>query len=810
MPPTIRYRYVDIETVFTGDSRRRDDLNGGDSPATLFADELACDVGGTCWGANEPLAIIDHHLPQQAQFPSACAAVVHKSKLIRDRFAQLEGVVWLVTHKEPDFDGFCSMYLARWLIQDATSAIPWESYGLHPDGWLDLPGARRIDWFDPDVSGVASEHRWALLLASYASMLEMRRHIPCPRERGLRSILYAAMKRGREYLNPTSGATEFFDEVRETLREKSLNPIFDSVLEGNATFAPELAMLDHEAAAYLRDLQRASKALVYLPEAEAPSADFFEHPKHVPELDSQQLRLADSFRIATDGIFLRDPECALFKEWARVDVENSSLAAGFEFTAIAQSHGRPERVLNSTEYVFAIDPERANGRHLYTVWSRLETEEVKALRARKARQAPELTVNHTAEGAESQPGAVESLLSDPWSGGQSRSSTIVETPRHGTFLGPPGLRSDLRDDPVAEAVRTELEAPIYISASLVDGPQVTIYDFAASHAHADAEPRLFNLNALLELEPPAPDYFRFASIGLRSDVPIASGGLGGHLLARQIGEHLWQALHPERPGEVHQDFDRHLLVRADAIGVWSARGIAVAQKPIELVSASSRVQGDSGELRDFMALVAWVRDIDQLAADWSGRDADKQARLTDNRRTPAQAPLPALAAKGEDLARRALDLQHTLTLPQRELLRRFCEAIAFEQIMTRLRDLNQVATESLRRAAASEEARSQEKRSDDVARVQRKSKWLQVLLVGFVALEVAGIIVSNVNLPIGQREALVLFASPVAFGCGAWLLQPWRTKRRVSAEATGRIGWILIAALLVWFAAWLAQVVRWW
>ena len=667
---------------------------------------------------------------------------------------------------------------------------------------------RKIDWFNLDLGGVATEQRWALLLASYASMLEMRRRIPCPRERGLRSILYAALKRGRDYLNATSGATEFFDEVRASLTEKSLNPVLDSVLEGSATFAPELAMLDREAEAYPRDLQRASKTLLYLPEAEAPSPDFFQHPKHVPELDPQQLLLADSFRIATDGIFLRDPDCALFKEWARVDVENSSLGAGFEFTAIAQSHGRPEGVVNTTEYVFAIDPERANGRHLYTVWSRLETEEVKALRARKLRPAPELAMNRAAGGSESHAGTVELLLSDPWSGGQSRSSTIVDTPRRGTLIGPAGLRGDLRDDPVAEAVRTELEAPIYISASLVEGPQVRVYDFAASRQHEDAAPRHFDLNARLEMLPPQPDYFRFASIGLRSDVPIAEGGPAGGVLARQIGENLWHTLHPERAGEIPRGFDRHLLVGADAIGVWSERGVAVAQQPRALVAASSSLQRDD-MLRDFIELVGWVRDVDRLAADWSSRDSEKPDRVTDNR-TPAQLRLQALAAKGEDLTTRALDLQHTLTLPQRELLRRFCEAIGFEQIVARLRDLNQSVAARLQRAAASEEARRQEKRSDEIARVQRKIKWLQVLLLGFVALEIVGIIVSSANLPVGQRETLVLFTSPVVVGCAAWLLRPWRAKQRLSAEASGELQWILLLGLLVGLAAWLAQVVRWW
>src|SRR5579871_2662708 len=393
MAPAFRYRYVDIGTVFTGDSRKRDAHAGAGSASTLFSNELACDVGGTCWGPNEPLAIIDHVLAADQPFPSSSAAVLHKAKLIREKFAAIEDVVWLVTHREPDFDAFCSMYLARWLIADSRAETDWGSYGLDPNGWTESPGAGKIDWPDVDARGVAPEHRWAILLAAYASMLESRRPIPCPRQRALRSLLYAALKRGRDYLSEISGAFEFFEEVRSCLQTQQLNPVYDSVLEGSTNFAPELVMLDHEAQAYARDLQRARMSLVYLPESEAPSADFFEHPKNLAPSDAfteQQLLLAASFRKPTDGIFLRDPECALFQEWARVDLDNSALHVGFEFTALAYSNRRPQNDVNPTAYIFAIDPERARGRHLFTVWSRLQTEEFEALRANQQRLGAEL------------------------------------------------------------------------------------------------------------------------------------------------------------------------------------------------------------------------------------------------------------------------------------------------------------------------------------------------------------------------------------------------------------------------------------
>src|ERR1700678_3397097 len=489
MAPIFRYRYVDLGTVFTGDSSRRDADNADARPATLNSNELACDVGGTCWGANEPLAILDHHLRHESRCPCASAAVLHKANLIRERFADVD-LVWLITHKEPDFDAMCSMYLARWVMEDPAAAADWQRYGLHPDGWHDAPDRAKIDWFDPDLTDVPPEHRWALLLAGYAARLEMRRHISCPPQRALRSILYAALKRGRDYLSASSGATEFFDEVKIALREKQLNPAFDSVLDGSAQFAPELEMLDREAEAYPRDYQRARKAIVYLPEAEAPFADFFEHPRKLAsehEVDAEHLTLADTFRIPTDGIYLRDPECALFAEWARVDLENSAMDAGFEFTAIAYSSGRPEAAANRTRYVFSIDPERANGRHLYTVWSRLETREVEALRSTtlEAASFPRLTDVSEPRGA-----LLQAVLSDPWLGGQTQSGTVVATPNRGTLIAPAGVDGDLRDDPVAEAVRSELEDCIYTASSLLEGPRITVSDFAAVHALQNIAPQL--------------------------------------------------------------------------------------------------------------------------------------------------------------------------------------------------------------------------------------------------------------------------------------------------------------------------------
>ena len=801
MAPTFRYRYVDVGTVFTGDSRRRDVQSGQDSPSTLYRNELACDVGGTCWDANQPLAILDPRGAARKQFPSASAAVLHKAAQIRDKFTA-EDVVWLVTNNQPEFDALSSLYLARYLIADPQAVAATLSYKLDSECCPDTTERRSFNWLEPDVSGFPAHYRWPLLLASYASRLEMRLAIPCPRARDLRSVLYAALKRGRDYLSETGGATDFFDEVRRCVEERQLNPAFDSVLEGSLQFAPELAMLDRESEAYERDLKHARKALVFLPEAEAPTPDFFEHPKKragTRELGGHGLRLADSFRIASDGIYLRNPECALFKEWARLDIENSVLGRGFEFAAIARSHQPTHAASNASQYEFSIDPQTANGRHLYTVWSRLQADEVEALRAKREQAsiaAGALPAQNHAEAAHS----VQTLISDAWIGGHN-SSTTVESPRRGTLMGPPGVRSDLRDDPVAEAVRTELEAPIYAPTSPGAGPQIAIHDLAASPDWSDEQTRHSDLNAPLKIPPPEPTHYRFAGIALRSDVPLAESGAVGVRLAEQIAETLWRALHPETAGAIPQDLESRLIVAAEVVGVWSDRGIAVAQK----AHAMQTAEVGNRELLDFTALVALMRDIGAFAAECKVQPVSgTPPRDSDRSRKPGGREVELLAAEGEELARRALELQHTLALPGRQLLRCFSQAIDLESIISRLRDLNQAFAEQSRRDEAEADRHRREKRDMEMARQRQNFRWAELLVIGFVALEAIGIVVRNVNLGPGGQEVLLWLGGPLVLLCAAWLLEPWRLKPSSGAKPK-QLGWILVPALLVWVAEWILQ-----
>jgi len=814
MARTFRYRYVDFGTSFTGDPRSRGPESGDEMPGTLFANALVTDVGGTCWGANEPLAVIDHHFLRESQFPSASAAVLHKAAQIRQRFGN-QDLIWLVTHKEPDFDAFCSMYLARWIIEDPHAVIDWRNLGLQTEVWIDSAEGTRFDWFRPDLSAVLPEHRWAFLLASYASVLESRRRISCPRQRALRSVLFAALKRGREYMCETSGATQFFDEVRSILQQQQLNPIFDSVLESSSLFSPELAMLDRESEAYQRDMHRARRSTVYLPESEAPSPDFFKNHRDFAhqdtrrgstDLDAEHLLLSDTFRIPTDGIYLRDPECLLFQEWARVDIDNSSLGNGFEFTAIAYTGGRPEASTNKTDYQFAIDPERANGRHLYTVWSRLQTQEVECLRVRQQ----DVVAAPAQRGSLPGTATLGSLLADPWVGGQSRFGNAVSTPLRGTLLSPAGTRSDLRDDRVAEAVRTELEGSVYSAVSLVTGPQVRVFDFSGSAQGVDIAPQQYNLNSPLEIPAPPETYFRFASIRLRADVPIAAPNL-----ATQIGETLWQVLYPEIPGETPSNFaDKHLIVHVDCVGVWGDRGIAVAQKQDSAAGASVPDRQASEFRADFADIVALTRDIDRLTARWARAASELSVNPESppsGRRIMDTEGVQSIVSTAEELARRAAQIKHSLAMPDRDLFRRFYEAIEIDQLLTTLRDVTLSASQHLRQHELAIQATQTELRANAVARVQSKLEWLEVFIVGFFAVGIIDVITRHVNLSNQVEDALVLLGGPLFLGFTAWMLKPWRPKKTVKEEGKlDRPAWILIAVAVACVIAWLAGVAHLW
>jgi hypothetical protein len=708
-PMTFKYRYVGFGTNFEFAAGLRFDRET--NPRSLHANEIALDVGNVCWGYNgEPLAVIDHHFERPGQFSSASAAVLHNSELIGEKFGTgQDGLIWLVTHVQPDFDAFCSMYLARAVIE--------RNFG--------------------------AGSRWPTLLADYASHVDSGRRIVCPKHRALHSVLYAALLRGRAYLSETSGATEFFEHAKEAIEKKGLNPLFDSIFEGSDCFRPELALLDHEMEAYDRDLRRARKAIVHLQKLEEPFQEFFERVKEAPLVDdglaptAPHIAPLNQRRSQADGIYLKDPECLLFKEWARLDLENSSMGMGFTFTAVAYSGGRPDGAANKSDYFFAIDPERADHRCLYSLWARLEAAEIRALHqpeheGLKARlEGAERDCERTSRrtrcriGFEGRAGKYKALFDDPWFDGSNYESAIIATPNRGTLIGPPGARADLLDDPVAAIARHELEHSIYASL-------LTLVDLSASSADPDGDELLRDI---AEAMPPPPERcFRFARIELNSGVET----LAGHMAA-QIGEALWRALHPGAAEGVPTDFlTRHLLVARDWVAVWSRRGIAVAFKP------------------------AAEREAKELEARF--RDLVKLARGVEGFIESGSRPLSETLAEGEELARMAARMSHELALPENRLLSRFFEALGLRELLASLRDLNQAA-------AGRERTEEMIRHTKTVATVQRKVELLEIFIVGFYVTELAKIIADGLK---SGDWVIPVVAGPAGMAAAVLLLRPWK------------------------------------
>jgi hypothetical protein len=533
----------------------------------LFDNEIAVDVGSQCLGHDGCDALVlDHHFERPGNFPAAAAAVLHLAgglvevTQLRTRGRAGREVapppIWLVTHDQPDFDAFCAMYLARCVLTGTCPSAGWDERGVHPHGW-DAGERGVLDWFRPRVGEWPEEYRWPALLASYAAHVDQCRPLKVPRARALHAVLYAALHRDRPLL--PEGAFGLFEAARRAMTGGApKNPLVDSLFGGHPDFAPELELLAEEECRYERDVSRARKALVTLrsePFADEAFQQTRATPLHRPDgqIDPAHLRTAVERVVQVDGLYLRDPESLLFKEWARGDVRQSLGGRGFVFTAVAYSCAKGA-TCSGTDYYFALDPERAGNTHLYNVWARLQHAEWVA----RGRPDPDGDRNDMR-------GRQVGL--DPWYDGNAYRGTIVVTPRAGTGI-PAGVASDLGDDPVAEIVRRELEDTVFASRV------VTWDDFHLAGGQGGTVRGGCDIDDLAGVDV-ASESFRVAWIPLAEGTDLRRAGL-----AEQIGRRLWPVLHPAAVAHEPADFaERHLVAAHDHVGVWNRRGIAIAWQP---------------------------------------------------------------------------------------------------------------------------------------------------------------------------------------------------------------------------------------
>ena len=664
--PGFRYRCVPYGTGFKPVPGLR---TGPGDPGLLFENELAADVGGVClgWqGCGRP--ILDHHFHRAGQYPSAAAAVLHQAHRIAAYFrpflagADAVPAIWLATHADPDFDALCSLFLARALLAGEIQAQGWDRLGLHPEGWEDVavPEGRepwKIDWFEPFVAHLPPEQRWPILLAAYASRVDNSKPLSCLRQSALHAVLYAAKVRQRPL---PDGAEAFFQAARELMAgPRALNPLTDALFDAASPYAPELELLAAEQERYQRDVRRARIAIVSLPCHDDFEA-WFEAASQAPLHDAAgglaPLHEQCGWQSArqADGIYLRDPESILFKEWARMDTGNSPSQQGFLFTAVVYSTGAGGR----PRCVFSLDPERAQGAHLYPAWARLQAAEMSE---RKARGMPEGESRKGFEGRR--------CGADPWFDGANYECTILDAPHQGTLLAT-GSRSDLRDDPAVKIVSDLLEYGWFADES------ATIHDFptdpaplAPGRPAASVLPKRVAINKA-EADSPPKNVFRFAAIPLREGEDCY---LRNEHLRRQTGEILWLLLEDQNVVTVPVDFrEHHLLGGEQMVLVWGRRGIAVA--------CQAAAAGQAGQLRENAE--CWAR----VAAGFQKLLRDRAAGQTQE----------SQIQEGKELLQLLLTLKHRSSLPEGKVLRRLFEATHMDDLVSAIQEFNQQDLEGIR------------------------------------------------------------------------------------------------------------------
>jgi hypothetical protein len=722
MTMEFRYRFAPFGTSFIRQQGLRPH-QGRVNEQDLYEDEIAVDVGGACWdstGANA--GVLDHHFllagTNRQPFPSAAAAVLHQASLVAGSYKDRFETAWLVTHQQPDFDAACAMFLARSVIEGKIPATAWPDFGLKPDRWE--PGPKAIDWFAPRIAE-PPERRWPVLLAAYAAAIDNCRRIRCPRERSLHSILYAAhARRGGGYIQK-DGALPFFQEVADALASSSmqLDPLNDSVLENSPAFVFERRLLDQEGRAYLRDLRRARRAVVFLQRSPNSFSNWFPRLQNTPllnrdgSLDEAHLQRG-SPRQATDGLYIRDPECLLFKEWARGDLESAPMGQGFLFTAVAYSQALTGAKRNSSRYIVSVDPERAQGRHVYDVWVRLQAKE---LSCGPTPGVPRPSFERRARGAV-RPGQpawpCNDAWHDPWFDGQNYNGTIIDTPNNGTVLGEPGTAADLSDDPIGRIVQRQLELAGFASDLIIlDVP---------SYEEADEPPEVtLPVDRVLELaRPPIAGCLRFGRVSLQPDVAVLNPWV-----ARQIARTLWTILDPDQTeGRPEEALDGHMLVDAEAITVWSRRGVVIAEKP----HGSQAPPRSSVYASHMQELARLSREIQALLRSSKGRRAPHdetppgQAKSGEaHRTTGAHHPHDEDLRKGELLILDVAKLKHEFASPQARPLQRFLAASGLDEVLSMVRDVNTV--------------RALDHHISSIAHVQRLIHSVEFFLVAVYAVE---------------------------------------------------------------------------
>jgi hypothetical protein len=763
-----KYRSVEYGAAFSRGAGNRD--SGATvihDPLVLYENEVAVNVGRCCFAcAGQPLNVIDHRSGADVRYGSA-AVLIHAQKIVERLTGKSPSVIWLVTRDKPDFDAFVAMYLLRSIIDGSLCSIPrFDGAELEVGS-----GNQRLEEFFSNVRrrdnrfvDLFPDARWALILARYACHVSAGRAVQVARQRALHSVLRAAVERGRPELTVTGGFT-LFTEARSAI-QAGKDPLFDVVLDLQGEFSSEFALLEGESAAYDRDMLRARKSIVFVPTA-TDFANEYSTLKREPLLDEQGSLLPGAMgslevapRAQFDAVYLRDPECLLFREWVQGDIQDSSLGLGFTFMFIAYSEDRPKALVNSTRYIISLNAERAGDARLYNVWCRLQQAEAQARwkQALSGRQSEATLQQNARAGFEARAGTHPGLFADPWYEASASEGRRIATPKDGSLIGPPGQLSDCLDDPVADIVRSELEEWIFADDGKWD-------DLSAS------EPRLSDISGEQVANSEhdrGKRTFRFGHVRLKSELGSAPAAA-----VKQISTKLWTKLHPEEPlSHTPADLAAHTVHRAGIVGVWSRAGVFVAYTQTEKDWAS-----EAEEV--FREIVNCANHIDRLTKRMARIPVDRSTngRLRD---PSVEQELRYRVGEAEKITLTLAETRNALANTGGELLEKFLKATGLDALSANLRDITLAANNEMQNQTTQEFARVG-------VEVQQKLEWIELLFVGIYATELANILAERALPTRFQLLSIMLVAATITAIAGQFL-KPWK---RGGAGVDGK--WVVIA-----------------
>ncbi len=152
-------------------------------------------------------------------------------------------------------------------------------------------------------------------------------------------------------------------------------------------------------------------------------------------------------------------------------------------------------------------------------------------------------------------------------------------------------------------------------------------------------------------------------------------------------------------------------------------------------------------------MVAMVRDIDELASDW-------QACRAHSKSASNREDLQDVITRGEVLAHHATRVSHTLTLSDREILRRFADVLGVDRRLATLRDLNVAAAAQLVHLDETRRADRQARQADRSAGARSKLEWLEILVAGLIAAGAVDLLTRNATVNPTLQVALLIAWRP--------------------------------------------------